>query len=205
MRIISESRIQNPEVPQKSMFSGKGEPNEDHLKKMVLYEDHLCNAELLFLFIKKSSSAAKNHYHLSIFLVTFICRKLVTHLWPENIIHGKNINKSVTTYIKKRTKWGPCSIVGQNMVLMRTLVLNEDLIVSTAQAAPTKVVLLLLFILLFLSCSCYTHDFKFSCCKHYYYVALNMILLLILFPCWSWCWLLLAASSVPSSVRAPCP
>ena len=32
-----------------------------------------------------------------------------------------------------RTKWGPWSIVGQNVVLMRTLVLNEDLICSTVR------------------------------------------------------------------------
>ena len=76
-------------------------------------------------------------YHLNISLVTFIYTQLGTHLAPENgKILKKYLQKCDHSYKKgplylKKNKLGPFFLVGQNVVLMRTLVLHEDLIGST--------------------------------------------------------------------------
>ena len=106
---------------------------------MFLSEDLHSNAMLLlliFLFSSKSHQvgSGKDHYH--IFLVTSICTQLVTHLGPESSINVQKKCDLWTTHkgplCPKRTKWGSCSIVGQNVVLMRTFVIIEELIGSTA-------------------------------------------------------------------------
>ena len=114
MRTISESLKYH-----KSMFSGKWEPNEDHFTVFWSSKEDLCNAELLYLFFKKWVQPKTTTTW--IFSLSSFYASNQWPIWTENSIQ-------VWPPIKKghicpmRTEWGHCSIVGQNVVMMRTLV-----------------------------------------------------------------------------------